>query len=190
MYFEHQQWHTTARINHKEGPLRRVIRIERRRPHRFRDLGVCLHRHLSTRVTRLVTPGCESEITSSTASLNRSSPSRGRIANRPGGHIGPVMHNPSHFSHHGNTPSCSTLPSRTATPSSQPPIPEESTKFSHRLKHLFDAKKTANFHVTVIIHELANVPQLEGKFAVDWKFRGKSPSPKDAGEFGEMQGLL
>ena len=97
---------------------------------------------------------------------------------------------PSHSSglagHAGHLRSKSNLPSRAATPSSsQTTISEEPTKLSHRLKHLFDHTKTANFQVSVTIHSLTNVPQLSGEFAVDWKFRGKAPRAKDAGEYSE-----
>ncbi len=52
-------------------------------------------------------------------------------------------------------------------------------KRSHKFFHMFDAAKTANFHVTVVIHELGNVPQLGGEFAVNWKFRGRRPKGKE-----------
>ena len=94
------------------------------------------------------------------------------------------MHSALHFGHSKHIPnqSRSSLPSRAGTPASLPPMPEES--LGHRLKHMFDGTKTANFHVTVTINELGNVPQLAGDFAVEWKFRGKAPRGKDAGESG------
>ncbi|WWC72386.1 uncharacterized protein I206_106348 [Kwoniella pini CBS 10737] len=48
-----------------------------------------------------------------------------------------------------------------------------------RLKHMFDNQKYALFETTVIIHELANVPQLSGEFDIKWKFRGKKPRGKE-----------
>jgi hypothetical protein len=47
---------------------------------------------------------------------------------------------------------------------------------------MFDSTKTANFQATVTIHELVNVPQLAGNFAVSWKFRGKKPRSKESCE--------
>lgn len=40
---------------------------------------------------------------------------------------------------------------------------------------MFDTTKYAYFLVDVKIHELGNVPQLQGEFAVRWKFRGRRP---------------
>lgn len=44
---------------------------------------------------------------------------------------------------------------------------------------MFDTAKYANFKVNVIIEELSNVPQLEGEFAVRWKFQGRKPKGKE-----------
>ncbi|WWC65438.1 uncharacterized protein I303_108056 [Kwoniella dejecticola CBS 10117] len=91
-------------------------------------------------------------------------------------------------------PSAST--SRSATPlgfphsltSSTQNLPGQETPAPHphhqhsglsRLKHMFDNQKYALFETTVIIHELANVPQLSGEFDVKWKFRGKKPRGKE-----------
>jgi hypothetical protein len=53
---------------------------------------------------------------------------------------------------------------------------------------MFDSAKTANFEAKVVIHELGNVPQLAGEFAVSWKFRGRRPRGKEAGECGWTSG--
>lgn len=56
---------------------------------------------------------------------------------------------------------------------------EQHTKLSTRLRHMFDSQKYAVFSATVTVHELSNVPQLQGDFAVQWKFRGKRPKGKE-----------
>lgn len=47
---------------------------------------------------------------------------------------------------------------------------------------MFESTKAANFQATITIHELQNVPQLAGDFAVKWKFQGRRPRGKDASE--------
>ena len=62
-------------------------------------------------------------------------------------------------------------------------LPQEPhVSMGHRLRHIFDAQKHAAFVASVTIHELGNVPQLEGEFAVRWKFRGRRPKGKEAGK--------
>ncbi|KAK4686661.1 hypothetical protein P7C73_g3468, partial [Tremellales sp. Uapishka_1] len=62
-----------------------------------------------------------------------------------------------------------------------PPSPNDhTTTLGHRLRHMFDANKYAVFVAHVTIHELGNVPQLHGDFAVRYKFRGKSPRSSEA----------
>ncbi|GFZ48244.1 hypothetical protein JCM24511_05992 [Saitozyma sp. JCM 24511] len=79
-----------------------------------------------------------------------------------------------------STPSLalSATPTSAATPSlaSQ----EHTTTLSHKLRHMFDSQRYAVFDAVVKIHELGNVPQLEGEFQVKYKFRGKKPKGKDA----------
>ncbi|WVF68150.1 hypothetical protein IAT40_002913 [Kwoniella sp. CBS 6097] len=48
-----------------------------------------------------------------------------------------------------------------------------------KFKQMFDAQKYAVFETHVTIHELGNVPQLQGEFDVKWKFRGKRPKSKE-----------
>lgn len=66
-----------------------------------------------------------------------------------------------------------------------PPSPQQvhTTTLSHKLRHMFDSSEYAVFLSNVRIHELGNVPQLEGEFAVRWKFRGRRPRGK-VGESG------
>jgi hypothetical protein len=47
---------------------------------------------------------------------------------------------------------------------------------------MFDSQRYAVFDAVVKIHELGNVPQLEGEFQLKYKFRGKRPKGKDASE--------
>lgn len=49
-----------------------------------------------------------------------------------------------------------------------------------KLRSMLDRQKYAIFQVDVTLHELGNVPQLEGEFAVRWRFRGKRPKARDA----------
>jgi hypothetical protein len=45
-------------------------------------------------------------------------------------------------------------------------------------------QKHAHFDVKINIHEISNVPQLQGEFCCHWHFRGKSPKVRDGtGEF-------
>lgn len=48
-----------------------------------------------------------------------------------------------------------------------------------KLIHKFDSHKYAIFLATVTLHELGNVPQLEGEFACQWRFHGQRPKGKD-----------
>ncbi|OCF33610.1 hypothetical protein I316_04683 [Kwoniella heveanensis BCC8398] len=48
-----------------------------------------------------------------------------------------------------------------------------------KFKQIFDTQKYAVFETHVTIHELGNVPQLQGEFDVKWKFRGKRPKSKE-----------
>jgi hypothetical protein len=47
---------------------------------------------------------------------------------------------------------------------------------------MFESQRFATFEAVVKVHELGNVPQLEGEFQVKYKFRGKRPRGKDACE--------
>lgn len=49
-----------------------------------------------------------------------------------------------------------------------------------KLMGLLDRQKYSIFQIELTIHDLANVPQLEGEFAVRWRFRGKRPKARDA----------
>ncbi|WVO17553.1 hypothetical protein L204_105248 [Cryptococcus depauperatus] len=83
--------------------------------------------------------------------------------------------------------SSSVLPSRSATPSNMQ-SQSNLTLFhqagqrplASKLKHMFENQKYAIFSVTVVLHEIGNVPQLQGNFAVGWKFKGKKPRGKDS----------
>ena len=44
---------------------------------------------------------------------------------------------------------------------------------------ILDRQKYAIFQLEVTLHDLTNVPQLEGEFAVRWRFRGKRPKARD-----------
>ncbi|KAL1409853.1 hypothetical protein Q8F55_003852 [Vanrija albida] len=57
--------------------------------------------------------------------------------------------------------------------------PHSHSKFGSKLRKLFEHQKHATFQVNVTIHELSNIPQLEGDFAVRWKFRGHRPRHAD-----------
>lgn len=48
-----------------------------------------------------------------------------------------------------------------------------------KLMGLLDRQKYAIFQIELTLHDLANVPQLEGEFAVRWRFRGKRPKARD-----------
>jgi hypothetical protein len=48
-----------------------------------------------------------------------------------------------------------------------------------KLRHILDNNRYAIFDVAVTIHELGNVPQLQGEFAAKWKFKGSRPNRKD-----------
>ncbi|BEI79986.1 hypothetical protein CcaverHIS002_0105150 [Cutaneotrichosporon cavernicola] len=84
----------------------------------------------------------------------------------------------------------STAPSlRSGTSTPQPPLrsapgsdlPKSNAKaLSSRLRHLVDnPSRAATFAVNLTIHELSNIPQINGKFACRWKFRGHKPSNGD-----------
>lgn len=49
-----------------------------------------------------------------------------------------------------------------------------------KLMGLLDRQKYAIFQIDLTLNDLANVPQLEGEFAVRWRFRGKRPKARDA----------
>lgn len=40
-------------------------------------------------------------------------------------------------------------------------------------------QKYAVFDVDITIHELGNVPQLQGKFCAEWDIKGKKPKARD-----------
>jgi hypothetical protein len=66
------------------------------------------------------------------------------------------------------------------TASSHSLLPQvHSSAFKHRFKAMLDKPRSSTFVVNVTIHELGNVPQLEGQFAVRWKFRGRRPHDAD-----------
>ncbi|WWD20570.1 hypothetical protein CI109_105046 [Kwoniella shandongensis] len=71
-------------------------------------------------------------------------------------------------------------PSLTSSSSQLPTASHEHVPLGSRLKHMFDSQKHATFSATVVVHELGNVPQLQGEFAVKWKFRGKRPRGKES----------
>lgn len=52
-----------------------------------------------------------------------------------------------------------------------------------KLRSALELQKHAHFDVKINIHEISNVPQLQGEFCCHWHFRGKSPKVRDgAGE--------
>ncbi|WVQ85993.1 hypothetical protein IAT38_008161 [Cryptococcus sp. DSM 104549] len=57
-----------------------------------------------------------------------------------------------------------------------------------KLKNMFGPDKHAIFSATVVIHEMGNVPQLQGNFAVAWKFRGRKPRGKESLEAPPAKG--
>lgn len=50
---------------------------------------------------------------------------------------------------------------------------------------MFENQKYAIFNAMVVLHEVNNVPQLQGGFAAEWKFRGKRPKGRDSLELQE-----
>lgn len=72
--------------------------------------------------------------------------------------------------------------SESLTPHATPPptsSAQSSSKFS-KLKSMLNSNPGfAVFDAHVTIHELSNVPQLEGQFSVRWKFRGSRPRDAD-----------
>ena len=100
------------------------------------------------------------------------------------------------MSSHPQLSGLSALPPRSGTPSSlshsismqtlnnspyEVTRAEHTTTLSHKLISMFNSQPHSIFHANVVLHELANVPQLGGQFAVDWKFRGHKPKLKDYG---------
>lgn len=78
-----------------------------------------------------------------------------------------------------STASTSTPVQRSATSGSLRRPPQHANTISHKLRHLFDSAPTATFVAAVTVHELTNVPQVAGEFAVRWKFRGSRPLDAD-----------
>ncbi|EKD04618.1 hypothetical protein A1Q2_01078 [Trichosporon asahii var. asahii CBS 8904] len=78
-----------------------------------------------------------------------------------------------------STASTSTPVQRSATSSSLRRQPQHANTISHKLRHLFDSSPTATFLAAVTVHELTNVPQVSGDFAIRWKFRGSRPLDAD-----------
>lgn len=74
-----------------------------------------------------------------------------------------------------STASTSTPVQRSTTTSTLRRPPQHANTISHKLRHLFDSSPTATFLAAVTVHELTNVPQVSGEFAVRWKFRGSRP---------------
>lgn len=64
---------------------------------------------------------------------------------------------------------------RSTTSASLRRPPQHANTISNKLKHLFDSGPTATFIAAVTVHELTNVPQVNGEFSVRWKFRGSRP---------------
>jgi hypothetical protein len=50
-----------------------------------------------------------------------------------------------------------------------------------KLRSALELQKHAHFDVKINIHEISNVPQLQGEFCCHWHFRGKSPKVRDGG---------
>ncbi|ODN99338.1 hypothetical protein L198_03180 [Cryptococcus wingfieldii CBS 7118] len=77
-----------------------------------------------------------------------------------------------------------TLPSSSSS-SALPPKDTDHRHLSSKFKHMFENQKYAIFNASVTLHEVGNVPQLEGEFAVGWRFRGKKPRGKESLELHE-----
>jgi len=54
-----------------------------------------------------------------------------------------------------------------------------------KLKSALEFQKHAHFDVKINIHEISNVPQLQGEFCCQWHVRGKSPKVRE-GSTGEF----
>lgn len=88
--------------------------------------------------------------------------------------------------------SSSSTSTQTSHPQPKPRVPSQlgmsqtpsasasSLGLGGKLMSMLDRQKFALFQVDVTLHELGNVPQLEGEFAVRWRFRGKRPKARDA----------
>ncbi|WVQ70535.1 hypothetical protein IAR50_000054 [Cryptococcus sp. DSM 104548] len=79
-----------------------------------------------------------------------------------------------------------TLPSASSSAVSKD---NEHHHLSSKFKHIFENQKYAIFNASVTLHEVGNVPQLEGDFAVGWRFRGKKPRGKESLELHEKHHL-
>ncbi|OWZ74068.1 hypothetical protein AYX14_00556 [Cryptococcus neoformans] len=69
---------------------------------------------------------------------------------------------------------------QTASNATLPHQNEHSRPITRKLKHMFENQKYAIFNAVVVLHEVNNVPQLQGGFAAEWKFRGKRPKGRDS----------
>ncbi|KAJ9101642.1 hypothetical protein QFC20_005173 [Naganishia adeliensis] len=64
-----------------------------------------------------------------------------------------------------------TAQERRAASTVPPPSQSHHVIAPSRLRNLFTPNKSATFAVTVTIHSIQNVPQVQGSFSVGWKFR-------------------
>lgn len=62
------------------------------------------------------------------------------------------------------------------------PKPDNPDNLASRLNRILYKPKYAVFEAKVVIEELGNVPALNGTFEAEFRFRGKKPKGKDAGE--------
>ena len=53
--------------------------------------------------------------------------------------------------------------------------------FGAKIRNALDLQKYANFDIKLTIHEVSNVPQMQGEFQCNWRFRGKHPKSRDGG---------
>ena len=96
----------------------------------------------------------------------------------------PHLHVPAHTNSNRASSSSSTTATNTRlnAASGSGPSPADSTTslgLGAKLRDMFDMQKYAVFDVDITIHELGNVPQLQGKFCAEWDIKGKKPKARD-----------
>ena len=86
----------------------------------------------------------------------------------------PTQRHPHHHNHHQNRLTQNAQASESTT--------SLNTGLRAKLRSALEIQKHANFDVKINIHEISNVPQLQGEFSCVWHFRGKSSKVRDGGE--------
>jgi hypothetical protein len=89
----------------------------------------------------------------------------------------PKSRSPSSSHHHHKDPT-----RQQVQPNPQASESTSSLGLGAKIRSAFDSQKYANFEAKISIHEISNVPQLQGEFNCNWKFRGKHPKTRDGGE--------